>query len=273
MMRPRRAGGIRARHGLTLVELMVSAALMALILTAAYQCFSAAVAAQRLMDPRLETAQSARVILDRMAAELRGACALPHGSAFLGIDRKVGEEEADSLDFATHHFTPGLAGQGDYCAISYFVERDERTGLLTLCRQQHPGIPLETRRGGTKDVLVSGVRVLRLEYYDGFDWYDSWGETDGGVRAETSRRESSNLSGLPEAVRITLGLEPDPKPRRGTASLESTRDEAARPEPPMVFQTVARVVLAATRSEWGGGGSGSGSAAAPGGNETPGGGP
>ncbi len=257
-MRMRR-GPDRCECGFTLMELMISATLMALILTAAYQCFSAAIAAQRLMDPRLESAQSARVILDRMAADLRSACPLPGGSAFLGLDRRVGEVEADSLDFATHHYTPAVAGEGDYCAVSYFVERDERTGLLNLCRQRNPGIPLDTVRRGPKDVLLAGVRQLQIEHYDGFEWYESWGDAEGGVRSESSRRERDNLSGMPEAVRITLALEVNPRPRREDGADPVVETE---PELPMVFQTVARLVLAPTRSEWSGatGGAGGGSA-------------
>ncbi|MCC6232696.1 MAG: prepilin-type N-terminal cleavage/methylation domain-containing protein [Verrucomicrobiales bacterium] len=242
-----------SRRGFTLVELMISAALMGVILAAGYACLSAALATQKLMDPRLEAAQGARVVLDRMAAELRSACALPGDSEFLGVDRTVGGVEADSLDFATHHFTPTREGEGDYCAVSYFIEQDERTGLLALCRRSHPGLPLEGPRGGRKDVMVTGIRALRIEHYDGFEWYESWGDTEGRGKAESSRRERSNLTGMPEAVRITLALDPNPRRRRGEDSAGS-ESEAVEPEPAMVFQTVARLVLASVPSASGGSG-------------------
>src|SRR6266481_551267 len=40
--------------GFTLIELVISAALMSLILTAAYFCLSAALSGQRLLEPRAE---------------------------------------------------------------------------------------------------------------------------------------------------------------------------------------------------------------------------
>ena len=57
--------------GFTLIELVISAALMALILVSAYLCMSACVSTQKLIEPRIEAFQSARVAMAIMAADLR----------------------------------------------------------------------------------------------------------------------------------------------------------------------------------------------------------
>jgi hypothetical protein len=57
---------------------------------------------------------------------------------------------------------------------------------------------------------------------------------------QNSTREQGNLSGLPEAVRITLLMDSNPKRRN-----PSTATSEEKLEPPLVFQTVARLNLVA----------------------------
>ena len=84
-----------------------------------------------------------------------------------------------------------------------------------------------------------GVVSLKFEYFDGVDWYDSWGNVDPKKTRQSSAREQSNLTGLPEAVRITLLLDSNPKKKQpNTASGEE------QPERPFVFETMVRLNLA-----------------------------
>src|SRR5690348_3976793 len=62
------------RSAFTLIELVISSALMVIILTAAYLCLSAALAGQKLLEPRAEVVQNARVALSLLSADLRAAC-------------------------------------------------------------------------------------------------------------------------------------------------------------------------------------------------------
>src|SRR5207302_4017773 len=100
----------RESSGFTLIELVISAALMALILVSAYLCMSACVSSQKLIEPRIEAFQSARVALAIMTADLRSACPLSKESEFVGMhrtlkDAEAGKDvEADNLDFATHNY-------------------------------------------------------------------------------------------------------------------------------------------------------------------------
>ncbi len=220
-----------ASPGFTLVELVISSSLMALILTSAYLCLHGAVSAQRLIEPRLEALQTARVVLARMSADLRCACSRPRSQDdFLGSHQTFGDLDSDSIDFATHNYTPRRPREGDYCAVSFFLQRNPQSGRFGLWRRSSPNISpdaLEGGTGGLREELAQGVAALRFEYSDGYDWYDTWGDVEGRGKAETSARYHPNLSGMPDAVRITLSLE------AGTTN-----------EPPMVFQTVARLNLA-----------------------------
>jgi type II secretion system protein J len=224
--------------GFTLIELMISAALMSLILVSAYLCLHAALASQKMVEPRLEVLQGARVALALITADLRCSCPLSKDFDFLGTRHSSGDVDSDSIDFATHNYTPARTREGDFCEVSVFLDKDPRSGQLSLWRRRNPRISTDPLSGGRREELVKAVRGLRFEYYDGLDWYDSWGDTDRQAKQTFSLRQRSNLSGLPEAVRITLLLDPNPHQRSAEVQDASTN------APPLVFRTVARLNLA-----------------------------
>ena len=227
----------------TLIEVVISAALMALILVSAYACLNAGFASQKTIEPRAEIIQNARVAMALIAADLRGACSMPGDSQFLGARRQLGEMDADNLDFATHNYTPQHPREGDFCEESIYVDRDVETGQFSLFRRRNPGIAPDPLSGGSKEEIAKGVVGVRFEYSDGLDWYDSWGEMKPGKK-ETSQKVQPNLSGMPEAVRITLLLDSNPKSKKIS---EATGERVI--EPPFVFQTVARLNLAASAQQ------------------------
>ena len=235
VLRPRRAA-------FTLIEVMISSALMALILVSAYMCLGAGFSAQKLIEPRVEIIQNGRVALALMSADLRAACPLSKSDDFLGMTRMVGDIEADNLDFATHNYTPRRVREGDFCQESFYLDKDLETGQFSLWRRRNPTIAFDALSGGSKEEIAKGVVGLKLEYFDGLDWYNSWGEvksSDKTDKKQNSAREKNNLSGLPDAVRITLLLDSNPKKKN-----PDTVTGEEKPEPPLVFQTVARLNLA-----------------------------
>lgn len=236
-----------SRGAFTLIEVVISAALMALIIVSAYLCLNAAVSSQKMIEPRATVFQNARVAMALVAADLRCACPLSKDSAFLGMHRMMGTVEADNLDFATHNYTPRRPREGDYCQVSLYLDKDPESGQYVLYRRRNPAIALDPLAGGIREEIARGLLGLRFDYYDGFDWYESWGEVDRRSKAQTSRREHYNLEGMPQAVRITLMFDPNPKSKpadsSGIASSSPSTEEPAT-EPPLVFQTVARLNLA-----------------------------
>jgi type II secretion system protein J len=228
----------RNQSGFTLIELVISASLMALIMGAAYVCFSSGVASQKLVNSRTEVLQGARVAMAILSADLRCACPLSKDFQFLGMNRRLGDLEADNLDFATHNYTPHRARDGDFCEVSYFLQKETESGLYHLWRRRNPTIALDPLAGGTREEIARGLRGFKLEYYDGLDWYDEWGDVEGRGKAQNSWREHPNLSGMPEAVRVTMWFDPERQPNP-SAELEKATAEA-----PLVFQTVVRLNLA-----------------------------
>jgi len=230
-------------RGFTLIEIVISSAIMALILVSGYACLNAAISSRKTIEPRLEIFQSARVAMSIMSADLRAACPLSKDYDFLGMHRLLGEVPADNLDFATHNYTPRRPREGDFCQTSFFLEKNPESGLYTLWRRRNPRIGLNPLAGGSREEIATGLVGLKFEYSDGYEWYDSWGDVEGNGKMQSSRREHYNLEGMPEAVRITLLFDPNPRPLKDQSEASAPPEKIGR-EPPLVFQTVARLNLA-----------------------------
>ena len=224
----------------TLIELVISTALMSLILVSAYLCLNAALAGKKLVEPRADAIQSARVAMTMLTQELRSACTLPGDSPFLGMKRTIGTAEADNLDFATHYYTPRRVNEGDFCEVSYYVQPDPQTGHLGLWRRQNPRLAPDPLAGGEKREIIPDILGLQLEYSDGEDWYETWGKVQGTAKADNSQKEQGNVEGLPTAVRITLLVDANPQSKTDPQTGERTV------EPPLVSKTVAFLNLAET---------------------------
>ncbi len=245
--------GAPANRAFTLIEVVISSALMALILVSAYLCLSAGVAGKNIVEPRADIFQTVRVTLALLTADLRGACPLPGDSAFLGMKRMVGDTEADNLDFATHNYTPRHAREGDFCETSYYVQQDPQSGHFSLWRRRNPTLAPDPMSGGSQEEIAQDIIGVRYEYSDGEDWYDTWGEVEGKAKAANSQIQPSNLEGLPEAVRITLMMDSNPKSKTNSTTGERII------EPPLVFQTVVQLNLAEVTDNTGNSSSSSGS--------------
>lgn len=208
---------------------------MALILTAAYLCLNAGIAGRKVVEPRADVIQNARVALALITADLRAACPLAKKVAFLGMNRMMGEVEADNLDFGTHNYTPQRAGEGDFCQESIYLDQDKITRQYSLWRRRNPLFAQDPLAGGSKELIAQGLLGVRFEYTDGLDWYTTWGEVKGQARSENSNRDQPNLDGLPQAVRVTLLFDSEPAAKPGANPTEH------QPGPPLVFQTVTRL--------------------------------
>jgi hypothetical protein len=183
-----------------------------------------------------------------MAADLRAAIPMPGNVNFLGMRRTVSGSDADNLDFSTRNYEPKRAREPDYCEISYFLVPDRNSDSFVLMRRRDPTPDPEPLEGGMQQEIARGVRELRFEYYDGFEWFDDWGDPEG--KAKGMMIPPSNSYGLPEAVRITIVFDPETRPKRRDGAGSAM---AAAPHPqregdvekaPMTFQTIARVELA-----------------------------
>ncbi|HEX9047966.1 MAG TPA: prepilin-type N-terminal cleavage/methylation domain-containing protein, partial [Verrucomicrobiae bacterium] len=209
-------GATKTQHtaAFTLIEVMISSALMALILVSAYVCLGAGFSAQKMVEPRAEIFQNARVALALISSDLRAACPLSKNNDFLGMPRTLGDIQADNMDFGTHHYTPRHAREGDFCQESVYLDKNPETGQCSLFRRRNPTIGLDDLSGGSKEEIAQGVVGFKLEYFDGYDWFDTWGQVKDSDKRKAATQDATNLSGLPQAVRITLLMDSNPKKKQ-----------------------------------------------------------
>jgi hypothetical protein len=240
---------------------MLSGALMAVVLAAATLCLQAGLRTQRWIDPRVDALQGARVALALISSDLRAAAPLAPDNEWVGLNRETGGRRFDQLHLGTLNHTPRQPGHGNFCQVGYFIEPDPETGVPTLWRRRHPGLSLKPFEGGTREALVGGVRRFELAYYDGFEWFDTWGDPRERARAATSNRTAYNVTGMPRAVRIRLWLHPGrpssppaiqtPIPAASDPSTDNTSSGAIAPndpeeDPPLRFQTVVQIMVPQT---------------------------
>ena len=228
----------RARGGFTLLELILASSVMVFILSGAYLCLEAGLKSKKSVESRMDIAQSARVALALIRTDLEQACRLSEDFEFVGMDRMEGDIEADNLDFATHHWTPQAPGEGDLCEVSYYLDRNRETGERSLWRRRDPSPDDDPFGGGSREEIATGLRGVRFEYTEGLFWYDNWGDVTGSSRGSAS--SFSRTRGLPDAVRVTLSFA-DPEEA-------APKDEKAD-VPPLAYQTVVYLPLAARASK------------------------
>lgn len=226
--------------GFTLIELVISAAIGSIILISAYACLRAGLIGQKLVDARTDAIQSARVALDLMVADLRGATPLSSDFEFLGGQRTLDGKDASNVDFATHNYSPRAEREADICEVSYFLEKDPETETLSLWRRVDPSPDLEPLTGGGREEIARHVVGFALEYYDGYEWFSTWGDAEGKYKGADTSLLDSNTHGMPEAVRITIDLDSDP----ATLTGEKNRTDPEIKRSTLAFQTVVRLELA-----------------------------
>jgi type II secretion system protein J len=254
----------RHRHsiGFTLFELLITVAIASMVLISAYACLQAGLVTRKEMESRAETLQSGRVALNWMVRDLRSSAPLSVESEFVGLSRMIESIEADNIDFATRYHKPATPGETGFRETSYFLGISETTETLSLWRRTDSYRDPEPLSGGLIEEIVRNVQGLKLEYYDGIEWFDDWGSAEPQPLDATSLLLNSNLSGMPEAVRITLKLAVNLKKNSSsssssssassTSSLNSTGESSVDPADDgdsMTFQTIVRLIKTSVESE------------------------
>lgn len=203
---------MRAR-GFTLVEVMIAAAITAIIGLLVSGSFRRAAASRDLAEDQDARFTGARVALSRMAREVQEAFVSEHydhkryrerPTVFEGKDRG----DRDVLLFATtsHGRLTRDAKESDQAVVEYSVEADpQKEGALALLRREKPRIDDSPDRGGTSAVVAEHVKAFDVEYWD-------WKRQEWARDWTTRNQDKGGL--LPTRVRFRLTLVmPDGKDR------------------------------------------------------------
>lgn len=177
--RPIRGRGA-GRRGLTLIEVLVATAVMALTFTLAFGVMMTTVESQNESLDMQQRYQGGRIALERLGRELSMAFVSLHQAE----DKRTitlfeGERDRIVFDTAAHEPLTRNARQSDQLELAYYVkpmtlEDGTRTDALVRRVKFH----IDDRPGdeGREEVLVEGVRKLELEYFNDIqeDWESDW---------------------------------------------------------------------------------------------------
>jgi general secretion pathway protein J len=193
--------------GMSLIEVMISVVILAIISTLMYSGFVQTTRNKARVEGQTDRALEVTGALERMARELQSAFVSAQvnpspslqvvRTAFVGTDRGA----RDRLDFTSfsHQRLYRDAKESDQNELSYFVARDpDASGQRVLVRREQARIDDDPLKGGTLQIVLHDVDTLELEYLDPItmEWVRSWDTTQGAGQPNR----------LPAQVKIILGV-------------------------------------------------------------------
>lgn len=204
--------GRGATRGFTLIEAMISIAVLALVGALIYGAFDGMNRTRNAIGKYNSRYHQGRTAIARMAREIQSAYVSLNGqngsnpsmqvrqTAFIGKD----EGSIDRLDFTAfaHRRIVSNAHESDQCEIGYFGARNPDTGGMDLVRREDKYLDMAPDRGGVINVLAEDIQSLNFEYFDDLtgDWSSSW----------DTLQATGQPARLPMQVRITLILNDGP---------------------------------------------------------------
>ncbi|MGB0467291.1 MAG: type II secretion system minor pseudopilin GspJ [Pontibacterium sp.] len=183
-----------AQQGLTMIELIVAVALLALIGLATATTLNSAITNERYLDERAEQLEALSYSLSLLRQDLEQAINRSSAAEGYAGDNQpalVGYQTADDTNGELLKFTrtgrrhpPGTFQGSRLQRIRYRITDEQ------LIRESSPvPDPTETEFP-VQQTLFRGISQVQLSYFNG-EWQDAWGIDEV-------------QSGLPRAVRITL---------------------------------------------------------------------
>jgi len=196
----------RNKSGFTLVEVMVAAAILALIVSMLYIAFASSVKTMEIGTEGGEIFRKAGVVLNRMAQDI--SCArLPSEEeeastqyAFIGEDKTEDGVPQDTLTFISTALPLRGPSRG-IKQVGYYIAPDSETDKLALFMKEDttPALGNSAEHAGKGMLLAEGIEGLDVTYYDiqGREW-KRW-DTTTPVFARK----------LPQLVRIAIFFKDD----------------------------------------------------------------
>jgi len=192
----------RAEAGFTLLELMLSIAILAIILVMIAGSFNAVIHSKVQGEARLDVDRQGRSILWQLANELRGAVQTPSPQSnvlLVGLGQMGNGSPVDAITVSTLSagHRRAITGIDAEQVVSYSVTPNPRVrGWYILTRNQRSALMGVNGSFATPPTeLADNVVALHIKYFNGGDWLESWDSTAIPAPAQ-----------LPVAVSIDLLL-------------------------------------------------------------------
>ena len=208
----RKSAGMRKSvRGFTLIEVLISAGLLAMMGSLGMSVLHSSVRVRDAVQAQSQPYHMARQALRRMSREISMAYVSAHVDSESSMVQTGFEGSADKLSFTAFGYVMHRqnAKQSDQHKVAYFLGPDPQTGQQALLRSQIRHAKEFSRNEGKAQVLCKRVSKLRFEYWNEgtkawqSEWKSQaasseWSAQNSGVVASDSK------SALPKRVRIEL---------------------------------------------------------------------
>jgi general secretion pathway protein J len=193
--------------GFTLIEVIISIAILAAITSLLFGAFSALKRSKDGLSRVQDRQREARLAMARITRELQSAylsAHMPLNQALL-VQKTIFKSErgtpADRLDFTAfaNKRLDKNAHVSDQCELSYFGSPNpDGSGTTDLVRRIDTELDLEPDKGGKVEVLATDIDLFDLQYLDAQsgEWLESWDTT----------QTTGQPDRLPLQVRVILVL-------------------------------------------------------------------
>ncbi len=222
------------RSGMTLIEVIVSIAVSAILVLAAYAVYAAAVDGWNTSRRRIDMQQRARISLDMMAKCIRAAAVTDDEDSFVFEGENIEVEEPtsaptdaqislpaqDILTLRTNAslYLPGDKEAPDQTKIQFFLEVPDPNAVtavdaaaqpLSFKMKIDPNFDADTAETGYVIELAEGIDSLNFRYFSGTSWDDQWTSSQGAPRSVEITIMVRDLEGktAPQTYAITAPVE------------------------------------------------------------------
>lgn len=199
----------RSQRGMTLLEVLVSLGVLAMISLLIYGAFDSLSRGRKGEALRVDRARQGRDAMDRITHEMQGAFLSLHNPQNLSLVTRqtafiaTNSSTFDRIDFATfaHRRVEREAKESDQAEVGYFVVRDpDHDDKMDLVRREQAPPDYEPKKGGVVNILAEDVELFDIRFLDPLSsqWVESWDTT----------QLTGQLNRLPLEVKVTLVLKP-----------------------------------------------------------------
>jgi general secretion pathway protein J len=205
-MKRRARSRIRSR-GLTLVEVLVALAVLAMIGVLLYGAFDSLSHGKKAESQRGDRARQGRQAMLRMTREIQSAFLSMHNPANVALQTRVvafvgqNSQPFDRLDFQgfVHRRIEANSHESDQAELGYFASVDpDVEGKIDLVRREQTPADMDAKRGGIVNVLCEDIESFDIRYLDPQTsvWVETWDTTQ--ALGQQNR--------LPLEIRLTLTM-------------------------------------------------------------------
>ena len=189
-------------RGMTLVELVISIGLLAVMTTISYTVIHGSSEVSEEATARSDLSKMGRNAMEMLRRELSQAFISQNQTEYYKtVFKAVDRDPVDEVHFVSkaHEVRHANRKEGNVAEYSYFSESDWRDGnYRTLVHRESPNVDDDEERGGRLLALSHNVRELNLRYFDEKkeEWVDEW-----------DSESADNINRVPRAIEIRLELE------------------------------------------------------------------